>query len=225
MVNKRIAKICELITHNKTAEIGADHGKISLELLKQNKVNHVYLTDISDKSLQKARDNFKEFGYDNRAEFLVGDGLLVFNNNISDYEGIIAGMGGKEIISILSNPNRLDGISNFVLQPQKNVVQLREFLIKNNFKILVDVMVKDMGKFYNVIKVTEGSDSLSELELNFGKTNLNTFNKDFLEYVEKQLKMFKDVLSKTNNPLKPQKHMQMLEEVCSILKKENNDVK
>lgn len=224
MVNKRIAKICELITYNKTAEIGADHGKITLELLKQGKVESVYLTDISDKSLQKARDNFKENNCQDKANFLVGDGLLVFDKPVSDYEGIIAGMGGKEIISILSNPKRVDGIYNFVLQPQKNVVELREFLIKNGFKILVDVMVKDMGKFYNVIKTTKGEDSLSDLELNFGRTNLTNYNIDFIEYVNKQLQMFNDVLNKTKSIERPQKHIKMLEEVYSILKKENNNV-
>lgn len=224
-VNKRIAKICELVTHKKTAEIGADHGKITLELLRQKKVEKVYLTDISDKSLQKARDNFKVNGYLEVAEFLVGDGLLVFDKPVSDYEAIIAGMGGKEIVNIISNDKRVDGITNFVLQPQKNVVQLREFLIKNNFKILVDVMVKDMGKYYNVIKVTEGGDSLTNLELNFGKTNLNTFNEDFVEYINKQLEMFRDVLSKTNNPNDTQKNIELLEEVCAVLKKENKDVR
>lgn len=225
MVNKRIAKICELVTHNKTAEIGADHGKITLELLKQKKAEKVYLTDISDKSLQKARDNFKTSGFLSCAEFLVGDGLLVFDKPVKEFEAIIAGMGGKEIISILSNENRVDGISDFILQPQKNVVQLREFLIKNGYKIIVDTMVKDMGKFYNVLKVTKGEDSLSTLELNFGKTNLKEYNKDFAEYIEKQLKMFKDVLQKTATPCKPKKHIDMLEEVCAILKKENKDVK
>ena len=114
MVNNRISKICELVTFDKTAEIGADHGKISLELLKQKKVKEVFLTDISDKSLQKSRDNFKENGFIGFAKFLVGDGLTVFRFPISDYEGIIAGMGGKEIINILSNPNRVDNVENFV---------------------------------------------------------------------------------------------------------------
>ena len=221
MVNNRISKICELVTFTKTAEIGADHGKISLELLKQGKVKEVFLTDISDKSLQKSRDNFKENNLLDSAKFLVGDGLTVFNESIGDYEGIIAGMGGKEIISILSNPNRIDKIDNFVLQPQKNVVQLREFLIENDFKILTDVMVKDMGKFYNVLKVTKGKDYLTKLELNFGRTNLIYKNNDFLEFLEKELKLFKDVVNKTDNSNKAQERINLIKEVYDVLKKEN----
>ena len=221
MVNNRISKICELVTFNKTAEIGADHGKISLELLKQGKVKEVYLTDISDKSLQKARDNFKENKLLDSAKFLVGDGLTVFNQPVNDYEAIIAGMGGKEIISILSNPNRVDKIDNFVLQPQKNVVQLREFLIKNDFKILTDVMVKDMGKFYNVLKVVKGKDHLTKLELHFGRTNLILKNNDFLEFLKKELNLFESVVEKSENSDTAQEKINLINEVYDVLKKEN----
>ena len=82
-------------------------------------------------------------------------------------------------------------------------------------------MVKDMGKFYNVLKVTKGKDQLTKLELNFGRTNLIYKNKDFIEFLDKELTLFKDVISKTENSNEAQEKINLIKEVYDVLKKEN----
>jgi len=95
-------------------------------------------------------------------------------------------MGGMEIIKILeNNPFKM---KNFVLQPMRDTVKLREYLIENNYRIIYDFLIFDEGIFYNVLKVTKGKSNLKPLEIYFGKDNFDFNTQIFKEYLltEKQ---------------------------------------
>lgn len=180
----RIQKIAEFVSHRTVAEIGADHGYITKYLFNTNKINFAYLTDISSNSLQKAVKNFAKTPK-NKVSFLVGDGLEVFKTISTKIpkEIIIAGMGGKEIIKILTKNIHYN---NFVLQPQKNVLEVRKFLNKNNYKILKDEVVKSGKIYYFVLKVKKikTKQKLTKQQLMFGLTNIKNFSPSFLSYLK-----------------------------------------
>ncbi len=206
--SNRINTICHFVDKKVIAEIGADHGYITLSLFENNKIDFAYLTDISSSSLQKAVNNFSNKSFLNKTKFLVGDGLTVFEqietngtkikDNCPKIEQIIiAGMGGNEIIKILNNNTQC--FANFVLQPQRNVVDLRKYLVQNNFNILKDVMVKDGKIFYNVLKVVkcQTKQNLSNVEILFGKTNLQERNEFFIDYLKFELDKLQGFEKKT----------------------------
>lgn len=129
-------------------DVGSDHGYLACLLAKSNRYKKVIATDISKPSLDKtlALALSEKLDVDCR----VGDGLMVSPD--ADIAAI-CGMGGWEIVKILDDsPN----IRNLVLQPVQNHVELRQFLIKNHYKITKDYVVEDKGKFYYII-VTNGS--------------------------------------------------------------------
>lgn len=176
------------------ADIGADHGYITKLLFLKDKIDFAYLTDISKKCLQKAVDNFKNTKYENNVCFLTGDGLEPLKNiKNKPKQIIIAGMGGNEIIKILTK-NSL--YTSFVLQPQKNIVELRKFLIDNNFIVKQDFVVKEGNQFYFVIKCkkTNTCHNLTYNQLVFGKTNLKEKSEDFKEYLLFKKKFCEDIL-------------------------------
>ena len=150
-LTKRIEKIAEYVNFKTIAEVGADHGYITKYLFIQNKIKFAYLTDISSKSLSKAQKNFDK-DFKNQVSFLVGDGLNPLQNLVKNKpkQIIIAGIGGKEIVKILAKNTFY---TNFILQPQKNVVELRKFLLNNKYKILKDEVVKCGKMYYCVLKV------------------------------------------------------------------------
>lgn len=243
MINSlRINTICSFVDNKVVAEIGADHGYITLNLFKTNKIDFAYLTDISKKCLQKAIDNFKQTNYINSCVFMVGDGLNALDhknivcldkesinaqieNNIKEnclkdadcykkqqnnkilcnlndkstlpqiQQVIIAGMGGNEIIKILSSPQS-NKYTNFVLQPQRNVVELRKFLQDNMFNILSDLMVREGKIYYNIIKAkkVDKKVSLTEDELLFGKTNLQQQNIYFASFIKEELEKMQEIV-------------------------------
>jgi len=83
------------------ADIACDHGYIGYCVLENKLADKVIFSDISAKSLEKAsklmqnQDKFANF------EFLIGDGLNVLYTEV--FASIIAGVGGREIVKILSN--------------------------------------------------------------------------------------------------------------------------
>lgn len=193
-----IVDLCD--SCKKVADIGCDHGYITCELILQNKANMVISADISAQSLQKAIMLAEKLNISDFVSFRESDGF----QNITKYDkvnqAVIAGMGGKEIIKILEGkPRRLH---KFVLGPQSDVLELRTYLAEHGYKIVVDIMVFEKGKYYNIIKVRRGSTKFKNyLDYYFGKTNLTDNNKVFMKYLQEEKEKIEEFKQKTNGEL------------------------
>ena len=181
---ENVVRLCDSV--NCIADIGCDHGYVTAELILSNKCDRVVATDISANSLNKAIRFCDSLNIKNYVSFREGDGFNVIYKADKVKQAVISGMGGMEMIKILENKTLK--LKNFVLQPMRDVVKLREFLITNKYKIVNDYMVYEDGIFYNIIKVTKGKSKLKPLEIYFGKDNFD-FNisifKEYL-YIEKE---------------------------------------
>lgn len=93
---------------------------------------------------------------------------------------IVAGLGGKEIIKILSK-SKLD--KKLILQPMTDVVNLRNYLCENGYNILKDELENEGEEFFDFILTEKGNCSLSKEELLFGKTNITSHSDCFLKYL------------------------------------------
>ena len=170
-LGKRLTAVVKEIEGKSLADVGCDHGKVSIAAILEGKVERVIACDISSKSLQKAIDLAEKCQVKD-IEFRAGDGLQV----IGDGEvscAVIAGMGGNEIMNILSRIPL--GIKRLVLSPHRNVVELRSFLSKKNIYIDKDYIVKDGRKFYDIIvaQIDSGKDcELDRGQLLLGKNKL-----------------------------------------------------
>jgi tRNA (adenine22-N1)-methyltransferase len=191
-IDKRLESIVELCpTVKKIADIGCDHGYVTCELVLEDKAQMVIATEKSAECLNKAVSLADAINITPFISFRQGDGFEPITKYDKINFAIIAGMGGAEIIKILKKkPKRL---YDFVLQPMSDVILLRQYLIENKFNIVVDKLVKEGDKFYNVIRVTKGRcKPLADLELYFGKTNFTENYEVFYEYLTKQQKKLMD---------------------------------
>ena len=170
------------------ADIGCDHGIIAKYVLDNELFETVIASDISNKSLDKAKKLLNKYG--SKVTFLVSDGFNKFH--LIPDEAVIAGMGGEEICSILSNAKFLP--KRLILSPQKNQSKVRELLIRKNYKISDDYTVFDK-KFYDVIVAEIGSDRYSDLELLFGRDNLKLRPKDFILKLKNEEKKINIILN------------------------------
>lgn len=195
-LSPRMEQIVELCDTVKTiADIGCDHGYITAELILQQKADKVVATDISEKSLNKAVLLCDSMNINSFVSFREGNGFSVITKRDKVKQAVICGMGGREIISILEK--RPSKLYNFVLQPQSDVPMLREYLVSNGFEFVVDKLIKENDKYYNVIKVKKAKRRTQYLpiELYFGVTNFRENYKLFYEYLTEkyeELKVFKD---------------------------------
>ena len=187
MLTKRLAKITSVLPPCSTlADVGCDHGYVGIEALSRGIANQVVFVDVSAPSLDKARQNCPN-EYLSFAKFVCRDGL-------GDIEAdcvLIAGMGGLEIISILDNAKYLP--DKLVLQPMRNQRDVRKYLTRN-YEIITDEKFHDY-KFYDLIVAHKRATptELSEMELEFGKTNLLNPSQDFVDYLNAELIKLKNI--------------------------------
>ena len=187
VLNQEVSRVIN--GHNLTniivADIATDHGYLAEQLSKNEKIAKIYATDISQKCLDKTNKLKEEFKLD-KIETKLGDGLDAID--AADVI-VVAGVGGYEIIKMLSNQNiTINGENKsniFILQPSKNPVELRKFLIQKNIKIENDFICKSGGKFYPIISadLKKNNDTETNIfNIYFGREN-STENADFVDYL------------------------------------------
>lgn len=157
------------------ADVGCDHGYMAKYALDCGLCERAYISDISRESLKKAETLL-------RAEIAAGRCFPVCADGMGGLPErcdcvLIAGLGGEEIVRILSAGELPE---KFVLQPMKNAEKVRSFLLERGAKIVADYTFAD-GKYYDLIAGERaGGDEYSDYELEFGRDNLRTPSADFL---------------------------------------------
>lgn len=194
--NARInAVLCEIKKGDKVADIGCDHGIVA-NLAVNITGNVVFATDISEPSLQKARLYAEALGQTDKVICRSGDGLEPVENEDVDTV-VIAGMGGNEIIRILSRASVR--YEKYIFVPHRDAKRLRQYLSDNGYAVKSDTAIVSEGKYYWII-VAEGTGNTkyTPFQLYFGKTE----NDARTEYVENRRKYLKQLLPLTGGKRK-----------------------
>ncbi len=186
---KRIDALCSFLKRAESfADVGCDHGYCSEFVLKNGLCDKVIFSDVSKGSLQKAQTLLARFVKEGRAVGVLGDGFYGVPKDTEQV--LIAGMGGSEIVSILSDKKYGFIPRYFVFQPMHDSEKLRRYLIENGAFIHRDFTFED-GKFYDLI-VGENSgtekQAYTDAEYEFGKENLSKMPEAFKKRTEKQIK-------------------------------------
>ena len=188
--SKRIKTLCSLLRESETfADVGCDHGYCSEYALKSGLCKRVIFSDISKGSLQKAETLLASYVQENRAIGVLGDGF--FGVPKDTQQVLIAGMGGAEIIAILSDEKTGFMPKRFVLQPMLNPDKVRRYILENGGYIERDFTFQD-GKFYDIIVGGRAgehqTDPYTDDEYEFGRENLRLRPTAFINRLQKQLK-------------------------------------
>ena len=165
------------------ADVGCDHGYIAKSMLKSGKCRKVIISDISEKSLSKAEKLLKREVEKGLAVPIVSDGL----KNLPECDCVlIAGLGGEEIIRILTDAPFLP--EKLILQPMKNVRKVREFAVFSGYAVVSDRVFKEGYMFYDLLTLKKGKDVLTDEEAEFGRSNLKNPSAAFLDKIHWEIK-------------------------------------
>ena len=137
---------------DRVADIGCDHGYLSIHLLTQGIARSCIASDVAKGPLQSAKDNARKFGVQENITFHLSDGVQSIPR---DFDTLVcAGMGGDTMIHILqSAPWLKNDQYRLILQCQSKRPELRKWLYENGFAIRRETLAKD-GKFcYPVTEV------------------------------------------------------------------------
>jgi len=221
-LSARLEKIVDLCDSTSViADIGCDHGYVGAELILSNRCDRVVATDISVQSLNKAILFCDSLNIKNYVSFREGDGFNVIYKSDKVKQAIIAGMGGMEIIKILEE--KKINLKRFVLQPMRDVVKLREYLISHNYKIVTDLLVYDDGIYYNIIKVKKGRSRLKPMEIYFGKDNFDYNTQVFKDYLYSEREKLTELNEKINGLTKANEaHLIYIDAALTYLEKIDN---
>lgn len=202
-MNPRIEKILSYLPDCKVfADVGCDHGYISKAMLDRNKCERVIISDVSEKCLEKAQTLLSGEEYKGRVTAVVSDGF--------DQVGwcdlaLIAGMGGEEIISIIKKAKGLP--ERLVLQPMKNTDRVRRAVVELGYAVEKDLTFICLGKYYDLISLKKGADSLSEEEIEFGRTNITQPTPDFKSIINEKIAKYEKCLLEGKMSMSAQEEM------------------
>lgn len=155
-INARLMACANMVPQGAVvADVGTDHGYLSIFLLQKGIASRIFATDIREKPLEKARVNASRFGVSDRMQFFCTPGLRGVPREFDTL--VCAGMGADTMISILREaPWLKDGSYRLILQCQSATNDLRRYLWQSGWKITREILVQD-GKFlYTVLEARFG---------------------------------------------------------------------
>lgn len=230
-LSNRLQAIADLVTKSSAvADIGTDHGYIPIYLIKNNIAEKVIAADISDGSLNKARELVSKYDLKDCIECRLGNGLDVLSPGEADTI-IIAGMGGKLISQILKDQIQIaKSAESLILQPMNGQGELRKWLILNGFEIIDEDLVKEGNKFYEIIKAEpEKNTVLKDDVVNNRKVpikkDLSGKKDDFEGKIDDSFGNNFDIglrLIEKRHPLLGEFILKKMQEIEKIMKKLNN---
>ena len=139
---------------SRVADIGCDHGYLSLYLLQQGIASSVIASDVNAGPLESARRNAAKFGFQEKIEFYLSDGVRSIPRDFDTM--VCAGMGADTMMSIIADAYDewlADPKYTLILQCQSKRPELRQWLYDKGFRISRETLAKD-GKFvYSVMEV------------------------------------------------------------------------
>ncbi len=168
---------------DRVADVGCDHGYLSIYLLTNHIASYVYASDINEGPLQSAIHNARKYGVREKVEFYLSDGVRKVPRSFDTL--VCAGMGADTMISILeAAPWLRSSAYRLVLQCQSKTPTLRRYLSENGWRIAEETVVRD-GKFlYTIMEVWwyPGYPKLTVGEWYFPPALLENPGKETVEY-------------------------------------------
>lgn len=151
-LSSRLKACCDFINKGeRVADIGCDHGYLSIHLLKSEIAASVIAADINPMPLESALRNAEKYEVKEKISFYLSDGV---KNIPRDFDTLVcAGMGADTMISILNAaPWLKDKKYRLILQCQSRRPELRQYLYEEGYCITAETLAKD-GKF--IYPITE----------------------------------------------------------------------
>lgn len=149
------------------ADIGTDHAKLAIELVKRGICQKVIASDKNTGPCEAARRAISGVNLADAIEVRQGDGLASLSPGEAELI-IMAGMGGELMLNILNEGRAvLVNEPRLVLQPQTDLIEVRRSLCKDGWRIVDEALAEENGHLYVALALEKhgGAFSLTEEQL------------------------------------------------------------
>ena len=160
ILSKRLQMLADMVGDgNSLADVGCDHGFLSIWLVQQGKCPRALAMDVRKGPLAAATSHVEECGLSAYIETRLSDGLMAYRQGEADTV-VCAGMGGPLMAKILSDSmEKAKSLKELILQPQSEIREFRTFLREKGFRIVAEDAVIDEGKYYFCMKAVPVKDT------------------------------------------------------------------
>ena len=195
-LSMRLCAIAGMVTKgNRLADVGCDHGYLSIYLVEERIVPSAIAMDVRPGPLSRARENISRYGLEDYIETRLSDGLTKLEPGEGDTL-VIAGMGGPLMERILNEGAK---VQELILQPQSDLPHFRHFLSEIGWEIVREEMIKEDGKFYPMMKAVRRESgeqfAYTEEEAWFGPLLLKKCHPVLREYLLREESIRKKILA------------------------------
>lgn len=216
MIDSRIRAILNFVEEkSRVADIGADHGYLSIELVKSGRASFVVASDLNAGPLDAAKKNIAAAGLSDFIEVRLGNGLKVLREGEIDTI-CVAGMGGALIAEILNDsPQILKTARQLILQPMNAAEKILSWL-KNNGWYVADIELAEVGGIiYEIISAVRTPAKIAAVT----KKENSPLLKKFTEQKILKLQRILAEMSKSPVAVASQKFSQIQKEIQSLKQK------
>ncbi len=202
-LDNRLSAVASLVRKNKyLADIGTDHAYLPVYLIEKGVISKAIAADLRVGPLENAKDAVVSYGYTDKIELRLSDGLDNFKENEVE-EIVVAGMGGLLISEFIKRTEWLRNSDiHLILQPMTHAEELRKTLFDNGFIMDKEVIAKDGDKLYIIFSAYYYNDltAYTDLDLIVGKLpyNEDELSKEYLNKVYDKYKKKMVALEKAN---------------------------
>lgn len=158
---KRLQVIANLIPSGcRVLDVGTDHGQLLFYLAKSAQQRSLIGLDRSEMALCSARHNCLEWGLGDVIDFRLSNGLEQVELQDGDVI-VLAGMGGQNMINILSKVEKWPECCQIIVQPNRDWAELRQAFLMMHLQSQKEMWLESRGIFYTTMLWKRESSLLS----------------------------------------------------------------
>ncbi|MBT2582326.1 tRNA (adenine(22)-N(1))-methyltransferase TrmK [Planococcus sp. ISL-109] len=196
-LSQRLMKVAEYVQQGAVvADIGSDHAYLPCQLVHIGTASRAVAGEIVKGPYESAKKQVREEGLEDKITVRLAPGLEAIEPQDGITAVTIAGMGGSLIASILAEGNeRLKGVARLVLQPNVHAQAIREWAVRNQWKIVAEDILKEKEKIYEIVVLEQSSEpvELDAKQLLFGPILLTRQNETFQEKWQREATQWKAI--------------------------------
>jgi tRNA (adenine22-N1)-methyltransferase len=216
-LSKRLREVASFVDSGATiADVGSDHAELPIALLEEGKIRSAVAIENKPGPYSRMKNAVLSSPFEAEIKLSLSDGISFLPPEVDTL--VIAGMGGKNIIKILSDhPENLSKVKSLILDAHSEREALIAFLGRISFRVEAEDFFYDEGIAYDVIKAVKnkGPIDYNEQECRFGPSNLKHPNPDFILYWRQEKNRYEEILK---NPALPSTNRKDYEAIVASIK-------